>query len=79
MPILHQDSLGLFTHQFEYDAKAWDDLLADERFEVTDTAFFRHDDETGWESAATFDALTDQTSALRPFATACAMVSMRLR
>jgi cyclopropane fatty-acyl-phospholipid synthase-like methyltransferase len=79
VPILHQDSLGLFTHQFEYDAKAWDDLLADERFEVTDTAFFRHDDEAGWESAATFDALTDQTSALRPFATACAMVSMRLR
>lgn len=76
VPILHQDSLGLFTHQFEYDEAGWDAITSDERFSVQDEAFFRHDDDLGWQSVEAFAALTDQTSALRPFATGCAMVHL---
>ena len=78
VPILHQDSLGLFTHQFEYDEASWGAITSDGRFTVRDEAFFRHDDEAGWQPVAEFAELTDQTSALRPFATGCAMVRMTL-
>lgn len=75
-PILHQDSLGLFTHQFEYDERSWTAITSDDRFDVIDQAYFRHDEEAGWVAEGHFDRLTDQTSALRPFATGCAMVHL---
>ena len=74
--ILHQDSLGLFTHQFEYDESSWNAIISDERFQAIDEAYFRHEDEAGWFAVSRFDQLTDQTSALRPFATGCAMVHL---
>jgi SAM-dependent methyltransferase len=76
VPILHQDSLGLFTHQFEYDEASWKHVIGDERFSLDAEAYFRHDEEAGWQPVATFDDLTDQTSALRPFATGCAMAHL---
>jgi len=76
VPILHQDSLGLFTHQFEYDEISWKHVIDDPRFFLEGEAYFRHDDEAGWHPVATFDDLTDQTSALRPFATGCAMAHL---
>ncbi len=79
VPILHQDSLGLFTHQFEYDEASWSALASDGRFEVVAEAYFRHDDVAGWQAVAEFESLTDQTSALRPFATGCAMVTLQRR
>lgn len=79
VPILHQDSLGLFTHQFEYDEPSWRALVSDERFTVVEEAYFRHDDVEGWQAVAEFSLLTDQTSALRPFATGCAIVHMKRR
>jgi len=75
-PILHQDSLGLFTYQFEYDESSWNALTGDERFRVADEAYYRHEDVAGWFSVSRFDQLTDQTSALKPFATGCAMVHL---
>ena len=77
VPILHQDSLGLFTHQYEYDEAGWRAITTDPRFTVVAEALFTHDDALGWQPVATFDALTHQTSALRPFATGCAVVHMR--
>ena len=78
VPILHQDSLGLFTHQFEYDEISWQDITRDERFTVRSEAFFRFDNSQGWQEVPTFDHLTDQTSAMKPFATGCAMVHLTL-
>jgi hypothetical protein len=78
-PILHQDSLGLFTYQFEYDEESWNSLVSDQRFSIEDQAFYRHDPESGWLAVTKFAELTDQTSALKPFATGCALVSLRLK
>lgn len=78
VPILHQDSLGLFTHQFEYDQASWEAITGDSRFTIESEAYFRHSETTGWNAVDTFDELTDQTSALRPFATGCAAVHLRL-
>jgi len=77
--ILHQDSLGLFTYQFEYGQADWEAITSDDRFQLTQEAFFRHDQECGWEQVGDFDQLTDQSSAMRPFATACAMARLTLR
>lgn len=79
MPILHQDSLGLFTHQFEYDEGSWRVLTGDDRFTVLTEAFFRHDDVEGWQPVDRFAELTHQTSVLRPFATGCAIVHLTRR
>jgi len=76
VPILHQDSLGLFTHQFEYDDESWNRLVSDDRFEVREDAYFRHDQKLGWVSVPLVTDLTDQTSALRPFATGCAVAHL---
>jgi hypothetical protein len=78
VPILHQDSLGLFTHQYEYDALGWQGITQDSRFTVRTEAFFRFDDSQGWQEVSSFDQLTDQTSAMRPFATGYAMVHLTL-
>jgi len=78
-PILHQDSLGLFTHQFEYDESGWKSITSDPRFKLDSEAFFRHDDTLGWHEVADVSALTHQTSALRPFATGCAVAKMVLK
>ena len=76
VPILHQDSLGLFTHQFEYDEASWNTLIHDSRFRVIDQAYYRHEGNAGWTAVPHFHDLTHQTSALKPFATACAMVHL---
>ncbi|MDO9484480.1 MAG: methyltransferase domain-containing protein [Actinomycetota bacterium] len=77
--ILHQDSLGLFTYQFEYGTAHWRAVTSDPRFELELETFFRHDETSGWEEVGTFDEMTGQSSAMRPFATACAMARMTLR
>jgi SAM-dependent methyltransferase len=77
LPILHQDSLGLFTHQFEYDEASWAVVTGDPRFSVQSEAYFSHDEGTGWRQVETFAQLTDQTSAMKPFATGCALVLLR--
>lgn len=79
VPILHQDSLGLFTHQFEYGEKEWKTITSDPRFTVSAEAFFRHDNVLGWHEVRTVGELTDQTSKLRPFATGCAVAKMTLK
>jgi hypothetical protein len=78
VPILHQDSLGLFTHQYEYDELAWRAITSDPRFSIQREAFFTHDESLGWQEVSEFSALTHQTSAMRPFATGCAMVHLTL-
>lgn len=75
-PILHQDSLGLFTYQFEYGEEDWRGITHDPRFVVGAEAFFRHDAEKGWHEVNSFADLTDQTSAHRPFATGCAITHL---
>lgn len=75
-PILHQDSLGFFTHQFEYDPQSWNALISDSRFEVVDAQYYRLDSSNGWQVAKDCERLADQTSALKPFATGCAMVHL---
>jgi SAM-dependent methyltransferase len=78
-PILHQDSLGFFTHQFEYDPTAWKKLISDQRFSVKSASYFRLDSQGGWEEVGSCEALADQTSALKPFATGCAMAQLVLK
>ncbi len=78
VPILHQDSLGLFTHQYEYDELAWRAITSDPRFSVQQEAFFTHEENLGWQEVSEFSALTHQTSAMRPFATGCAMAHLTL-
>jgi 2-polyprenyl-3-methyl-5-hydroxy-6-metoxy-1,4-benzoquinol methylase len=78
VPILHQDSLGLFTHQFEYDENGWRSITSDPRFTLNAEAFFRHDSTDGWYEVSQVRELTDQTSKLRPFATGCAVAKMTL-
>jgi SAM-dependent methyltransferase len=79
VPILHRDSLGLYTHQFEYDEQGWKDITSDTRFTLSDEAFFRHDETAGWHQVNAVGELTDQTSRLRPFATGCAVAKMTLK
>lgn len=78
VPILHQDSLGLFTHQYEYDESSWRAITSDSRFSIRREALFTHDESLGWQEVAEFSGLTHQTSAMRPFATGCAMVHLTL-
>jgi len=78
-PILHQDSLGFFTHQFEYDPNAWSALISDPRFTLESASYYRLDPDLGWQEAANCEALADQTSALKPFATGCAMAQLVLK
>ncbi|MDE0974501.1 MAG: hypothetical protein OSA11_05305 [Candidatus Nanopelagicales bacterium] len=78
-PILHQDSLGFYTHQFEYGPKQWSELLSDPRYEVEQEQFYRYNAESGWAEVNEFADLADQTSALMPYATGCAMVVLRKR
>jgi len=78
-PILHQDSLGFFTHQFEYDPAAWSALISDPRFTLESASYYRLDPDLGWQEAANCEALADQTSALKPFATGCAMAQLVLK
>jgi hypothetical protein len=78
VPILHQDSLGLFTHQYEYDESSWRAITSDSRFSIRREALFTHDESLGWQEVAEFAGLTHQTSAMRPFATGCAMVHLTL-
>lgn len=78
-PILHQDSLGLFTYQYEYGPDDWAKVVSDERFVLADQACFRHDDTEGWTQVDSVEQLTDQSSAMRPYATACAMALLTLR
>lgn len=78
-PILHQDSLGLFTYQYEYDETSWRVLTRDPRFTVLDEAFYRYSFTDGWSQVSSFAELVDQTSALMPFATGCALVCLERR
>lgn len=78
IPILHQDSLGLFTYQFEYGESDWKALINDPRFELIDQALYGHDPLNGWSEAENFDQLTKRTSEMLPFATGCAVASLRL-
>lgn len=78
-PILHQDSLGFYTHQFEYGPEQWSELLSDPRYEVEQEQFYRYSTESGWAEVNEFSDLADQTSALMPYATGCAMVVLRKR
>jgi hypothetical protein len=75
-PILHQDSLGFFTHQFEYNPNDWAALVSDPRFTIESESYFRLDSQLGWQEVANCEALADQTSVLKPFATGCAMVHL---
>ena len=75
--ILHQDSLGYYTHQFEYGPEQWAALLSDSRYTVEAEEFYRYDSLRGWERVNEFVDLTDQTSSLMPYATGCAMVVLR--
>lgn len=75
-PILHQDSLGFFTHQFEYDPFSWSALISDPRFRVESALYYRLDPEFGWHQVESCESLADQTSVLKPFATGCAMVHL---
>ena len=75
-PILHQDSLGLFTYQFEFGQEPWEQILADPRFTVTDTAYFGWSEGAGWQAADSISELTHQTSELKPFAVGCACAEL---
>ena len=75
-PILHQDSLGLFTYQFEYGQEPWQQILSDERFAVTDEAYFRWSVGGGWEKVDAIVELVGQTSELKPYAVGCACVEL---
>jgi 23S rRNA U2552 (ribose-2'-O)-methylase RlmE/FtsJ len=75
--ILHQDSLGYYTHQFEYGPEQWAALISDSRFTVEQQQFYRYDSAAGWTRVHEFADLTDQTSTLMPYATGCAMVALR--
>jgi len=75
-PILHQDSLGFFTHQYEYDPVSWNTLVSDPRFTLESAAYFRVDPVLGWQPVECCEDLADQTSALKPFATGCAMAHL---
>ena len=78
-PILHQDSLGLFTYQYEYDETSWRLLTEDPRFAILEEVFFRYSSVDGWHQVSWFSDLADQTSALMPFATGCALVCLERR
>lgn len=75
-PILHQDSLGLFTYQFEFGQEPWEQILSDPRFAVADSAYFGWSEGAGWQPVDTISELTHQTSELKPFAVGCACVEL---
>lgn len=78
-PILHQDSLGLFTYQYEYDETSWRVITEDSRFKILEEVFYRYSSVDGWNQVTRFSDLADQTSALMPFATGCALVCLERR
>lgn len=75
-PILHQDSLGYFTAQYEYGVANWSALTRDRRYDVVDEAFFKLT-EQGWVEAKRIEELTGTSSELLDFATGCALVALR--
>jgi len=75
-PILHQDSLGLYTSQFEYDSGTWSELLAKHGYTVVDEKFFSHDSAGGWQEVADIEAVGSRSSALMPFALGCAVAKL---
>ena len=75
-PILHQDSLGLFTYQFEYGQEPWEQIIGDDRFTVSDEAYFRWSEGAGWEQADSIVKLIGPTSELMPYAVGCACVEL---
>lgn len=76
--ILHQDSLGLFTYQFEFDSQSWSALTQDPRFELTEEVFFSYTEE-GWQPEETAAGLERQSSELTDFATGVGLAELRRR
>ena len=74
--ILHQDSLGLYTRQYEYGMASWKTILEDSRFSVSDEAYFVWDSNVGWQQASGISDLTHHTSELMAFAVGCACAEL---
>lgn len=75
-PILHRDSLGLYTSQFEYDSRTWNKLMAQHGYTVADERFFTHDSVEGWQQVWDVGAVGSRSSALMPFALGCAVAKL---
>lgn len=74
-PTLLQDSLGLYTRQWEYEAQSWADLKNQPGWKVIAEQFFGLDETTDcWSPASGPEALADKSSELQPHASGCALV-----
>jgi SAM-dependent methyltransferase len=73
-PTLLKDSLGLFTRQWEYEEKSWQELTTQPGFSVLEQRFFGLGDNDCWREVADPAALTDQSSELQPHASGCALL-----
>ena len=77
-PVVLQDSMGLYTRQWEYDADSLYALSQHDDFELEDLRLFR-ETPWGWVQVASITDLSDVTSALKPHAAGCALMVMRKR
>lgn len=77
-PVLLQDSLGLYTRQWEYEAQSLAALMSHPAFVLEDQQFYRETPQ-GWVQVAGIGDLADVTSALKPHAAGCVMMVLRKR
>lgn len=74
-PTLLQDSLGLYTRQWEYETHSWHDLTHQPGWKMIKEAFFGLDEASDcWTPASGPEALANKSSELQPHASGCALV-----
>lgn len=64
-PIVTEDSKGLWSTEWEFEAKSWGELTEDPRFELREETFFKNTPE-GWVQVASCAELADVTGAENP-------------
>ncbi len=74
---LLQDSLGLYTRQWEYEKESWADLTNQPGFEIVDECFFGITNKHTWQQVESPIMLSDKSSELLPHAQGCALIALR--
>ena len=64
-PIVTEDSKGLWSTEWEFEARSWEELTRDPRFEIREEIFFKNTPE-GWVQVASPAELADVTGAMNP-------------
>ncbi|MBL1430445.1 MAG: class I SAM-dependent methyltransferase [Robiginitomaculum sp.] len=76
---LLKDSLGLYTRQWEYEQKSWNELTSHPGFSVLEQQFFALGADDCWQQVASPADLVGLSSELQPHASGCAVLLLQKR